>query len=151
RRCRAGSRRNGGRGRRSARPRRSRRPRGRGAARSPRRCRGSRRSPLPPVRRASPRSAFHVAPTVGWALESSSAKSKRILLRWASDTVTASDLATFRSGLRTWLASHEGELAPHRVEHFDRRELIAQNQRLTALLWDAGWKRHGWPSSEGGC
>ena len=60
------------------------------------------------------------------------------------------DLVAFRDGFRSWLAENEKLLDPYRVELFDRRELIALNQRMTRVLWDAGWKKHGWPESEGG-
>ena len=60
------------------------------------------------------------------------------------------DLGAYRDAFASWLRANGPLLEPFRAEPFDRRELIAQDQRLTLVLWQAGWKRYGWPESEGG-
>jgi alkylation response protein AidB-like acyl-CoA dehydrogenase len=60
----------------------------------------------------------------------------------------ALDVDDYRNALRTWLHGHRDELIePHAV---DRSQHIANGLRLTSTLWQAGWKRVGWPTTLGG-
>jgi alkylation response protein AidB-like acyl-CoA dehydrogenase len=60
----------------------------------------------------------------------------------------AADVDEYRIGLRVWLGEHSDELsAPHAT---DRRQHIANGLALTNTLWQAGWKRVGWPDALGG-
>ncbi len=59
-------------------------------------------------------------------------------------------VADFRSDLRTWLDAHRAELAPTYAGPGTLDEQVAQMQRVKALLFDAGWMRHGWPERVGG-
>ncbi|HVU72969.1 MAG TPA: acyl-CoA dehydrogenase family protein [Mycobacteriales bacterium] len=68
-------------------------------------------------------------------------------------TVTAGEvleLDAYRDGVRSWLRGSADVLEPFTAHPFDRVALLAQHQRLTRVLWDAGWKRYGWPTSVGG-
>ncbi|WP_319449734.1 MULTISPECIES: acyl-CoA dehydrogenase family protein [unclassified Mycobacterium] len=56
----------------------------------------------------------------------------------------------YRAALREWLAVTAEHLQDGAPTHSDRLAEIAAQQRLTRTLWDAGWKRYGWPTSEGG-
>jgi alkylation response protein AidB-like acyl-CoA dehydrogenase len=54
----------------------------------------------------------------------------------------------YRAALRAWLHDHSAELIqPHAA---DRSQHIADGLKLTNALWQAGWKRVGWPSTLGG-
>jgi alkylation response protein AidB-like acyl-CoA dehydrogenase len=60
----------------------------------------------------------------------------------------AADVDEYRIALRAWLGEHCDELsAPHAA---DRRQHIANGLALTNTLWQAGWKRVGWPEILGG-
>ena len=60
----------------------------------------------------------------------------------------ALDVDDYRNALRIWLHGHRDELIePHAV---DRSQHIANGLRLTSTLWQAGWKRVGWPTTLGG-
>jgi alkylation response protein AidB-like acyl-CoA dehydrogenase len=60
------------------------------------------------------------------------------------------DLTDYRNALSAWLQDAGDLLEPYRHEPFDRHLLIRQNKRFAALLWQAGWKRYGWPETVGG-
>jgi alkylation response protein AidB-like acyl-CoA dehydrogenase len=59
-------------------------------------------------------------------------------------------IAEFRSALHVWLDTHGPELAPRYVPPGTLDEQIAQMQRVKAILFEAGWMRHGWPERVGG-
>lgn len=60
----------------------------------------------------------------------------------------AGSVDDYRLALRAWLTEHSDELtAPHAA---DRHEHIANGLALTSTLWQAGWKRIGWPAVLGG-
>jgi len=63
---------------------------------------------------------------------------------------TLASPAEFRAQLRDWLELHAPQLRAVSVDGPDRRAEIAGQQRLTRTLWDAGWKRYGWPETENG-
>lgn len=56
----------------------------------------------------------------------------------------------YRDALRSRLASSASSLEEFRAAPLDRRELLALDQRFMGRLWDEGWKRWGWPQSQGG-
>lgn len=61
--------------------------------------------------------------------------------------------AEYQAALRGWLTTNAGHLrdtGDTAAAHADRRAEIASQQCRTRILWDAGWKRYGWPASEGG-
>jgi alkylation response protein AidB-like acyl-CoA dehydrogenase len=59
-------------------------------------------------------------------------------------------VADFRARLHAWLDRHEPELAPRYQPPGTLDEQVAQMQRVKAILFDAGWMRHGWPERVGG-
>ena len=59
-------------------------------------------------------------------------------------------VAEFRARLHAWLDEHEPELAPRHEPPGTLDEQIEQMQRVKAILFDAGWMRHGWPERVGG-
>jgi alkylation response protein AidB-like acyl-CoA dehydrogenase len=63
---------------------------------------------------------------------------------------TGRAITDFRSELRAWLDSHHDELAPPFPPPGTLDEQIAQMQRVKAVLFAAGWMRHGWPEAVGG-
>ncbi len=55
------------------------------------------------------------------------------------------------AAFRTWLATHEHDLAPFRTEVAEElEEAIARQRPLQQRLWDDGWNRLGWPAEVGG-
>jgi alkylation response protein AidB-like acyl-CoA dehydrogenase len=60
------------------------------------------------------------------------------------------DIAEFRSRLYAWLDEHHEELAPPFDPPGTLDELVAQMQRVKAILYDADWMRYGWPERVGG-
>jgi alkylation response protein AidB-like acyl-CoA dehydrogenase len=60
------------------------------------------------------------------------------------------DIAEFRSRLHAWLDEHHEELAPPFDPPGTLDDLVAQMQRVKAVLYDAGWMRYGWPERVGG-
>lgn len=70
-----------------------------------------------------------------------------------SDTVSfVEDIDEFRSRFADWIAANADVLAPFRA-WADYASFENKNNHfrgLQALLWDAGWTRHGWPASVGG-
>jgi alkylation response protein AidB-like acyl-CoA dehydrogenase len=71
-------------------------------------------------------------------------------LRWLTVTEILPSPAEYRTALRDWLTVNAPRLHDATPSQSDRRAEIAAQQRLTRTLWDAGWKQHGWPVSEGG-
>jgi alkylation response protein AidB-like acyl-CoA dehydrogenase len=59
-------------------------------------------------------------------------------------------IAEFRAELSRWLDAHHDQLAPRDASPGSLDEQIGQMQRVKALLFDAGWMRHGWPERVGG-
>jgi alkylation response protein AidB-like acyl-CoA dehydrogenase len=57
------------------------------------------------------------------------------------------DLDEYRAGLRAWLATHRDGLVRTPSSH---DELFLNGLVLNRTMWDAGWKRVGWPESVGG-
>ena len=57
------------------------------------------------------------------------------------------DLDEYRDRLRAWLGAHADEL---RRDGASIEERIRNGLALTSAMWDAGWKRVGWPESLGG-
>ncbi len=67
--------------------------------------------------------------------------------------LTAEDLSTedYRAGLRSWLIERQSALAPYRSTHAaTHAELVTLGRQLARELWDADWKRWGWPRDAGG-
>src|SRR5262245_14461764 len=60
----------------------------------------------------------------------------------------ASDVDEYRLALRAWLCDHADELAAPPAD--TRRQHVENGLALTKALWDAGWKRIGWPAQLGG-
>jgi alkylation response protein AidB-like acyl-CoA dehydrogenase len=60
----------------------------------------------------------------------------------------ALDVDQYRVALRAWLHDHSAELIQQRAA--DRSRHIANGLKLTSTLWQAGWKRVGWPPALGG-
>jgi alkylation response protein AidB-like acyl-CoA dehydrogenase len=60
------------------------------------------------------------------------------------------EIAEFRLALAEWLDAHAGELAPRFAPPGTLDDHVAQMQRVKALLYEAGWMRHGWPERVGG-
>lgn len=65
-------------------------------------------------------------------------------------TLAFSSPEDYRAHFRDWLGVHAEQLLQHGSFNSDRKAQIVAQQRLTRVLWDAGWKRFGWPESEGG-
>ena len=64
-----------------------------------------------------------------------------------SADLSATDVDHFRTGFRSWLDAHGPELAGRPASHDHH---IATGLTLSRSLWEAGWKRFGWPESLGG-
>jgi alkylation response protein AidB-like acyl-CoA dehydrogenase len=62
--------------------------------------------------------------------------------------VVPTDLGAYRLGLRAWLRAHGAALPDQRPASQDER--FANGLALGRALWDAGWKRVGWPPALGG-
>jgi alkylation response protein AidB-like acyl-CoA dehydrogenase len=60
---------------------------------------------------------------------------------------TVEDVDEYRVRLRAWLGDHAHEL---RREGASIEERIRNGVALTSAMWDAGWKRVGWPEALGG-
>jgi hypothetical protein len=58
------------------------------------------------------------------------------------------DLDAYRDGLRAWLGAHGDELRFPPPGSFAQR--MEQHRTLTRVMWEAGWKRVGWPEALGG-
>jgi len=58
------------------------------------------------------------------------------------------DVDDYRAALRAWLATHRAELTFPPPASFSER--MEQHRTLTRAMWDAGWKRAGWPEALGG-
>ena len=65
----------------------------------------------------------------------------------ASAELSAGDVDHYRSSFRCWLEAHGAELAGKPRSH---EQHIAEGLALSRTLWEAGWKRFGWPESLGG-
>ena len=65
-----------------------------------------------------------------------------------SSAPTVADLDEYRDRLRAWLGAHADEL--RRDGASSMAERIRNGLALTSAMWDAGWKRVGWPESLGG-
>ena len=57
------------------------------------------------------------------------------------------DLDEYRIGLRAWLEDHRDDLVRTPSSHDD---LFLNGLALNRTMWDAGWKRVGWPQAVGG-
>jgi len=65
-----------------------------------------------------------------------------------SDLTVPTDLEEFRVELRAWLADHGPALrVPATLDH---EAAFAHGQATSRALWEAGWKRVGWPAELGG-
>jgi len=65
----------------------------------------------------------------------------------ASVELSAADVDHYRRSFRCWLETHGSELAANPASHDQH---IAEGLALSRTLWEAGWKRFGWPESLGG-
>ena len=65
----------------------------------------------------------------------------------ASAELSAGDVDHYRRSFRCWLEAHGAELAGKPTSH---EQHIAEGLALSRTLWEAGWKRFGWPESLGG-
>ena len=57
------------------------------------------------------------------------------------------DADHYRRSFRSWLDAHGAELTGNPVAHENH---VAEGLALSRALWEAGWKRVGWPESLGG-
>ncbi len=64
-----------------------------------------------------------------------------------SADLPAADVDSYRTSFRCWLDAHRPQLADMSASHEDH---IAAGLALSRSLWEAGWKRFGWPESLGG-
>ncbi|HEY6532486.1 MAG TPA: acyl-CoA dehydrogenase family protein [Acidimicrobiales bacterium] len=60
-----------------------------------------------------------------------------------------SDLSEYRLGLRVWLEEHRGELEPE-TPPVTHEETLFAGIGVSGAMWQAGWKRAGWPEIVGG-
>jgi alkylation response protein AidB-like acyl-CoA dehydrogenase len=61
------------------------------------------------------------------------------------------DLDAYRAALDAWLDEHESDLARQRGVHsLDFVDITNSQREFQALLFEAGWVRHGWPTDLGG-
>jgi alkylation response protein AidB-like acyl-CoA dehydrogenase len=60
----------------------------------------------------------------------------------------AKDVDAYRMAIRDWLAEHKNELTAPVAN--SGHEYIAHCLQLSSAMWQAGWKRFGWPTSLGG-
>ncbi len=65
-----------------------------------------------------------------------------------SSAAMMADLDEYRDRLRAWLGAHADEL--RREGALSMAVRIRDGLALTSTMWDAGWKRVGWPESLGG-
>lgn len=67
-----------------------------------------------------------------------------------NDIARSPDVGEFRARLHEWLDAHHDDLAPRHPLPGTLDEQVAQMQRVKAVVFDAGWMRHGWPERVGG-
>jgi alkylation response protein AidB-like acyl-CoA dehydrogenase len=65
----------------------------------------------------------------------------------ASAELSVTDVDQYRKALRSWLEAHRDELTSKSGSH---EQHIGEGLALSRKLWEAGWKRFGWPESIGG-